>query len=260
MLRARLLMAFGLRQIGHAGRRVSRVSDYLSIAALRLDELKEGIRARWQDFSDADLDTAAGLMPWEQEMFERVAAPRTDVLVVGCGSGRDLFALIEQGCRVTGIDPAGDALDRAQRGLESRHLSAALIEGFFEDVPLSGRFDLVVFSHYCYALIPTARRRIAALEKASTVIKPGGQILVSYVAAPRPRPILVTLGRMMGALCRSDWRIEPGDVVWGLGQRLNFQHMFESGEVDQEAAAARLRPAFRTEFPLGTVAVVLQRI
>jgi SAM-dependent methyltransferase len=260
MLRARLLMAFGLGQIGHAARRVSRVSDYLSIAALRLDELKEGIRTRWQDFADADLDTAAGLMPWEQEMFERVAAHRTDVLVIGCGSGRELFALIEQGCRVTGIDPAGDALDRAQRGLESRHLSATLVEGFFEDVPLSGRFDLVVFSHYCYSLIPAAKRRIAALEKASTILKPGGQILVSYVAAPRPRPILVRLGRMMGALCGTDWRIEPGDVVWGLGQRLNFQHMFESGELEQEAAAARLRPAFRMNFPLGTMVVVLQRV
>ena len=260
MLRARLLIALGLRQIGQAGRRVSTISDCLSIAALRLDELKEGIRTRWQDFSDADLDTEAGLMPWEQEMFERVAAPRTDVLVVGCGSGRDLFALIEQGCRVTGIDPAGDALDRAHRGLESRHLSAALIEGFFEDVPLSGRFDLVIFSYYCYSLIPMARRRIAALEKASAVLKPGGHVVVSYVAAPRPRPILVTLGRMMGALCRSDWRIEPGDVVWGLGQRLNFQHMFASGELEQEAAAAGLRPASCAKFPLGTVAVVLQRI
>jgi SAM-dependent methyltransferase len=260
MLHARLLMALGLRQIGQAGRRVSRVSDYLSIAALRLDELKEGIRTRWQDFSDADLDSAAGLMPWEQEMFERVAAPGTDVLVVGCGSGRDLFALIELGCRVTGIDPAGDALDRAQRGLESRHLSAALIEGFFEDVTLSGRFDLVIFSYYCYSVVPMARRRIAALEKASGLLKPGGYILVNYVVAPRPRPILVRLGRMMGAVCRSDWRIEPGDVVWGLGERLNFQHMFESGELEQEAAGARLRPAFRTEFPFGTVAVVLQRI
>jgi len=260
MRRARLLMALALRLIGHAGRCVSRVSDYLSIAALRLDELKEGIRTRWQDFSDADLDTSAGLMPWEREMFERVTVPRSDVLLVGCGSGRELFALIEQGCRVTGIDPADDALDRAQRGLESRHLSATLVEGFFEDVPLTGQFDLVIFSHYCYSFIPTARRRIAALDKASTVLKPGGHILVSYVAAPRPRALLVTLGRMMGALCRSDWRIEPGDVVWGLGQRLNFQHMFESGELEHEAAAARVRPAFRAEFPLGTVAVVLQRI
>lgn len=53
--------------------------------------------------------------------------------------------------RVTGVEPAPQAVEAATRALRARNLAATLIEGFVEDVPLEGTFDLIMFSYCCYS-------------------------------------------------------------------------------------------------------------
>ena len=79
------------------------------------------------------------------------------------------------------------------RAVFSRHerLSATLIDGFFEDVPLTGGFGAVIFSFYSYSYIPESHRRIAALRKAADHLTAGGHILVSYPPVPPPHPTLI---------------------------------------------------------------------
>lgn len=237
------------------GRRLARLWGYAAAGSRSLEDLKRGIRYRWQDFFDSDADILSGLMPWEAALFDRFI-PRgsdvLDVLLVGSGSGRDVVALAERGCRVTGVEPAGDAVRIARRVLTSRGVTATLIEGFFEDATVSGRFDAVMFSFHAYAYVPESKRRIEVLKKAASLVKPGGHVLVTHPAhMQRPRGIYIWLGRMAGLLARADWRLEPGDLI-AVGiehpSAINFVHAFADGEVEREAAAAGLRTAFREEF------------
>lgn len=228
-------------------RHAATLVDHLAISALRIAEMKNGIRNEFQDFNTEDGDIAAGLMYWEKGVLESVCQPGMNVLVIGCGSGRDLIALAERGCHMTGIDPAGAALLVGQRALQQRQLSATLVEGFFEDTPLVGTFDVVLFSYYAYALVPESRRRIDALHKAAALLRPGGSILISYRYSPsRAQGLLIKCSSVMGALCRSDWRLEDGDVVSVMREDVVFyRHYFGDGDLEKEAAAAGLRPTLR---------------
>lgn len=235
--------------VGEAGRRVARASNYLALSTLSLAELKDGIREKWQEFNDHESDVSAGLFAWERKLVDRFVRPGTRVLVIGCGSGRDVIPLVERGCQVTGIDPADGALRLLARILRKRGFEAALIEGFFEDVVVSRRFDVVIFSYYCYSYIPESRRRIEALQRAAALLDAGGSILLSYpVLWRRPRSIVITLGRGMGTVCGADWRLEDGDIV-GVGprRRLTYGHAFDSAAFETEAAAAGLTAVFRDE-------------
>ena len=184
-------------------------------------------------------------------MLRRFVSGGAHILLVGCGSGRDLLVLAARGYVVTGVDPAGDALDTARRRLAERQLSATLIAGFFEDVPLSGRFDAISFSS-SYSYIPESRRRIEALRKAAAHLAPNGHILLTYQVSRQPHRAPVAFARVIGALTRSDWRFEPGDLVRvlnGGGRTIDYLHVFSKGGIDAEAAAAGLRVVFRGDAP-----------
>lgn len=251
----RVLFSFA-RVLGGA----SALLHYVGASTLRLADMKEGIQQSWQEFNRHEADITAGLMPWEEDLVQRFVEPLASVLIVGCGSGRDLLALVERGHRVTGVDPASSALSTARRVLRERHLPADLIEGFVEDVQLSGHFDVVMFSYYSYSYIPESARRIRVLCKAAAHLTPGGRILISYPGMPRPRLIMIRLARIMGTLSGSDWRLEPGDFVVpersGTQAFYRYAHSFQPAELDKEAAAAGLRTVY-SRAPPGDAVVVL---
>jgi SAM-dependent methyltransferase len=230
-------------------------------STLRLEDLKEGILRSWQDFNIREADIAAGLMPWEEDVVHRFVKPGAAVLVVGCGSGRDVLPLVERGCHVTGVDPASDALRLAQRVLHQRQVAANLIEGFFEDVHLSGYFDVVMFSYYTYSYIPVSTRRIRVLRKAATHLRAGGHIVISYARMGRPRPIMVGLARSVGRLWGSNWRVEPGDHVsrnrFPNHASCSYEHAFQPEEIEAESSAADLRIRYRRDWPGESVVVLV---
>lgn len=202
-------------------------------------------RRSWDRFYRDHTTHDSSLLRWEAEIVNTFVRPGFDVLLVGCGSGRDLLPLVENGCRVTGIDASGAAITIAESILQTRGRSALLLTGFFEDLPIAGRFEIVIFSYYAYASIPMSRRRRAALVKATALLKPGGHVVVSHAAGgTRPGVVVAQLGRIAGALSRSDWRMEPGDVLWSDRSNepsISYTHIFEDGELEAEAHAAQLR-------------------
>src|SRR3954471_12313090 len=120
----------------HAGRmadRASRTTVYLAAGTRRLEEMRADHRRAWDAYYEKHAAHESGLLPWEEECLSRFAGPGTAALLVGCGSGRDLVALAERGCEVTGMDPSGKGLEIADRLLRVRGFSAKLIHGFFED-------------------------------------------------------------------------------------------------------------------------------
>ncbi len=241
----RLLLA-----AGRLFSRASRVLNYAACGTMSLADVKDGIRQSWEGFHRRDEDIASGLMDWERDLVGRFVRPGEAVLVVGAGSGRDVIALVEGGCRVTGVEPAAAALARAGDLLRARQLAATLIEGFFEDVAVPGRFDVVMFSYYSYSYVPEARRRTAALRKAASSLTDGGRILVSYAPMPGPHPFLIRIARAAAAICRTDWRLEPGDYVTiESGAFRGYVHAFADGEIEREAVAAGLDVVHHVRYP-----------
>jgi SAM-dependent methyltransferase len=246
-----------LFSLGRLFARISIVSNYLGVSTLSLAEVKEGIRRSWEGFYAREEEISSGLMDWERELMTRFIRPGAAVLLIGSGSGRDLIPLLELQCRVTAVEPAVPAVDAARRALRQRQLDATLLEGFFEDVALSGSFDVVVFSFFSYSYIPQSHRRIEALRKAAAHLVPGGHVLISYPSLPQPRQILITLARAAGRICRSDWRLEPGDLVSVQGPACpGYAHAFRPEEIEAEAAAAGLRFAYRRDHPDPVAALV----
>ena len=248
---ARLATA-ALFQTGRQFARVTRVLNHLAAGTLTIAQLREGIERTWEEFSARDSDIAIGLLRWEEEMLARFVTRGDDVLLVGSGPGRDLVAMLAGGYRVAALEPARRAIDTCRRQLAMRGLDAEIIEGFFEDVPLPRRFDVIIFSGCCYNFIPESRRRVAALRKAAAHVTPGGRILVNFMTERTGHPLLVQLARAAAVITRSDWRPERGDVLQPVdpGRALfHYEHPFEPGELEAEAAAAGLRVIERCDFP-----------
>jgi SAM-dependent methyltransferase len=244
----RSIVARLLFQADRMADRISRTSAYLAVGTRRLVDMQVDHERAWDRFYAQHGGQDTRLLNWEEECVGRFVMPGKDVLIVGCGGGRDLVALGDRDCRLTGIDPSGGGIRIAERLSRVRGVPAKLIHGFFEDTPIPDSFDVVIFSYYCYAAIPMASRRIAALKKAAALVNPGGHVIVSHaIGIERPRAILIRLARLAGALTRSDWRLEPGDLVANNRERVpsySFTHVFEAGELEAEAAAADLRVVF----------------
>jgi len=234
----------------------SRASLYVAAGTLRRQALKAAITRTWDEFSRSDAEILSGLMPWEKAWYERVLKPADHILLVGCGTGRDLIALLELGYRVDGLDISGRAIELARRVLERRRLSAGLYTGPIEEIVPPGTFDTVIFSWFCYGYIPEAATRIEALRNVRRVLTPGGRILIGYVPAERPpRALPIALTRTVARLTRSDWRPELGDVLGPVTadvRALRYEHQFQEGELDDEARAAGLTVVFHRRADVGT--------
>jgi ubiquinone/menaquinone biosynthesis C-methylase UbiE len=112
--------------------------------------------------------------------------PETRVLDVGCGTGNYAAVLREAaGCRVSGVDPSAQMLERARDAASWE----ALLQGSAERLPFAdASFDLVMSTD----VIHHVRDRDAYFREAARVLRPGGQIVTvtdSHDDIRRRRPL-----------------------------------------------------------------------
>lgn len=239
----------GLYRCARAVERVSSLLFYAAAGAARLADLRAAIQCEW-DYQAADSDSyiASGLMSWERDFYRAFLKPDDRILLIGCGTGRDLLALRELGYRVEGLDVGPWCTARASAILKARHLEAPVYTGAIETTDVPGTFDAFIFSWVCYSYLPRAASRIDVLRKLRNHLTSSGRILLSYEPAPTaPRRLPIRLARLVGRLSRSDWRLEYGDVVrlGGPGQYFeHYEHRFTPDDLEGEARAAGLTMAF----------------
>jgi 2-polyprenyl-3-methyl-5-hydroxy-6-metoxy-1,4-benzoquinol methylase len=246
---------------GRALELAGRASIHLAAGTLRLHDLRSAIANVWEEFGRGETAILSGLMPWESVLYDRFLKPEDRILVVGCGTGRDLIALLKLGYRVEGLDVAPGAIALARQMLEREGLSAELYTVPIEAVALPGSFDAFIFSWFCYSYIPQAETRIAVLRKAKAHLNPGGRILVSYIPAEGPpRALPIRLAQLVGRLTGSDWRVELGDVVGatnGGRPRIHYEHQFQDGEFENEVRAAGLTVVLHERRDEGTAVLMV---
>lgn len=262
--RARRLLVGSLVALARTLDRGITACTFTAAGLLRFDTLRRHMGENWRHFglTQAEPDVAAGLFPWEQRFYGSFVKARERVLVVGCGSGRDLVPLLEQGCRAEGLEPVPECAALARGRVERRGLRAEVHTGDITTAVLHGRFDVVIFSWLCYSYIPGRASRVAVLRKVKEHLAAGGRVLISYVLAPPSRRRLPwQLARLASQLSRTDWRPELGDVFIARPdtRRIHYEHQFQPTEIEGEAREAGYDVAFHQSSSDGNIALVPAR-
>jgi SAM-dependent methyltransferase len=144
---------------------------------------------------------------------QRAQHPRPlDVLDLGAGNGWLSYRLALRGCRCVALDWRRDGVDGLGAGAGyADHLPAlfARVAASFDAIPVTRRFDLVVFNaalHYAESLDRT-------LAQAVRAVRPGGRVVIldsPFYRRPTDGERMVTEKR---ATARRAWGARAGDLL-----------------------------------------------
>ena len=177
-----------------------------------------------------------GLFPWEQGLLQDHFDPGGRAVVLACGGGREVLAMLRSGYDAVGFEshPALAAFGEAflaSKGYPDRIAHVAR-DSFPADIDAC---DGVVIGWGAYSLVHGRARRVALLQQARRHLVERGPVLLSffertgdYREARWTKAIADTLRRVRGAD-----RIEMGDLL-----APNLIHSFRRDEIAVEAASA----------------------
>jgi 2-polyprenyl-3-methyl-5-hydroxy-6-metoxy-1,4-benzoquinol methylase len=179
-----------------------------------------------QEYVDAGLDDT------EKHFAAKYMKPKSRVLVIGCGGGRETISLAKEGFEVTGIDFVQDCIRIAQENAAKINLH---IEFMQQDItalqlPEHKKFDAIMFSALLYSLLPSKKNRIAILKKIKTYAAPGAVILLNFLSdEPIKKGYKEKLKKLM-AFVTWNQDYETGDSVEGDGEYNPHFALFYDGK------------------------------
>ena len=200
-----------------------------------------------------------GLLPWEVSVVRSHMNRRGRVLVVGCGGGRESFALSDLGYQVTGIDTSLGQVESARRAAVS--LGCSTVEFRRCDgvhLPFDARtFDYVAMWNQVLANVPGSVNRLTLLTDARRVLKPMGTLSLSV----HDSAVCYRIACQEGLIVRDapDPDLEEGDLVAREtkgSESSCYWHYFTADELREAVEAAGLdvlvcEPATRLGQPQG---------
>jgi hypothetical protein len=182
-----------------------------------------------------------GLFDWERDHVAKHFERGNRVLVLACGGGREVLALLNEGFEATGYEPHPALVTYAReflaaRGYES-HVHPAQRDEF---PPAAVSADGVVLGWGAFSLVRRRARRIALLSEARRRLPAGGPILLSFYArSSDSRELRMTKAAASGLRrLRGHPPAELGDTL-----SPNFVHIFTRPRLAEEVRAAGLELA-----------------
>ena len=139
----------------------------------------DSVADRWWSDDLRWMRTLKNLVPGRLGWFDRQIDWRGKaVLDLGCAGGFMAEALDARGARVTGIDPAAEAVAAARAHAEAQGRAIAYDVGVGEDLPYAdAAFDAVV----CVDVLEHVRDLGQVLAEVSRVLRPGGLFLFDTI-------------------------------------------------------------------------------
>lgn len=139
---------------------------------------------------DYDSRVARGLLTWEKTMVGQEMMEKGTVLDVGCGCGREAFALHDLGYTVTGVDVSRRQLEQASKNAEAsgREIKFILCDGLNYDFP-DDTFSYVLIWQQVLGNVSGKGNRLNLLQEALRVLKPNGKLVLSVHDAAHCIPI-----------------------------------------------------------------------
>lgn len=128
-----------------------------------------------------------GEQPWgptqQIHFVERVLAlePRSRILDLGCGSGRQTLELARRGHRVLGLDAVETPLAEARSNARKERLNIHFLKCDSRQIPYKNDFDAVVCLSTAFGLLPSERDDHKTLESVWKALKPGGNLLLDLL-------------------------------------------------------------------------------
>ncbi|MEI3854117.1 MULTISPECIES: class I SAM-dependent methyltransferase [unclassified Ensifer] len=112
----------------------------------------------------------------DSEYLKTMAAGRTSILDLGCGTGLLAVALAEDGSkRVVGVDPAAAMLDVARSRPGGDRVR--WVEGDGRGIRLDETFDMVLLSGHAFQVFLTREDQLAALKTIAAHLAPDGRFI-----------------------------------------------------------------------------------
>ncbi len=143
-------------------------------------EMYDAYADRWWSGEATWLRTLHNMVPARMRFFDRLVGDwrGKTVLDLGCGGGFMAEAMAAKGARVTGVDPAREALAAARRHAEAQGLEIDYREGAGEALTFAdASFDIVVS---CDAL-EHVEDLDKVLDEIARVVRPGGLFLFDTI-------------------------------------------------------------------------------
>lgn len=195
---------------------------------------------------------AEWLCDYERALVEAYCLDKSmDILNLGCGAGRETFALYLMGySRVRGVDCTTVLLETAQKRAKTNGCNIEFTLAFAHDMPFpDNTFDVVTMFRNLYGHITPHQDRLRSLAEVRRVLKPGGLVLMnansllnfwSVSSFIRVQEII--------RLCYNPHGMEYGDKIMRDARRqrtgknlpLARSHWFRPNEIPEEAKAVGL--------------------
>ncbi|MDG1678948.1 MAG: bifunctional 2-polyprenyl-6-hydroxyphenol methylase/3-demethylubiquinol 3-O-methyltransferase UbiG [Tateyamaria sp.] len=137
------------------------------------------VAANWWSDEIRWVRTLKNLVPGRLKWFDKLTDWQgKSVLDLGCAGGFMAEALAHKGARVSGIDPAQDAIQAAKHHAKTSNLDVTYNVGVGEHMPYSDdTFDIVI----CVDVLEHVRDLSQVLAEVARVLKPGGLFLYDTI-------------------------------------------------------------------------------
>lgn len=114
------------------------------------------------------------------ERFLRLE-PRSRILDLACGSGRQTLELARRGHRVLGVDAAEEPLAEARASARAERLTVHFLKTDSRQITYRSEFDAVVSLFSAFGSAKAEREDLKILECVRRGLKPGGQLLLDVL-------------------------------------------------------------------------------
>ncbi len=142
-------------------------------------QIYDDVAANWWSDDIRWVRTLKNLVPGRLSWFDKqIDWQGKAVLDLGCAGGFMAEALVERGAIVTGIDPAGQAIEAARAHAKQGGLTIGYDVGVGENLPYAtASFDVVV----CVDVLEHVSDLSLVLSEVARVLKPGGVFLYDTI-------------------------------------------------------------------------------
>ena len=147
------------------------------------DFLFQKIIKKYNNYSEIEFlkkMAPAGLEDYEEIIIDKYCKKEGHTLVIGCGAGRESFALSEKQLKVTGIDLVEKLVSICHNEGKEKNIKADFLTmngsclGFKKE-----SFDYVILFGQLISLIPFRENRINTLKECKRVLKDNGILILT---------------------------------------------------------------------------------
>ncbi len=193
------------------------------------------VRRRFRDPAEvAEYERRAreeGLLDWEKAVVSEYLWPPGRLLDIGCGAGREAFALYDMGYDVVGIDISEELVESASNAAQELRKPVELqtCNGTQLDFP-DCSFHYVVIWGQALGNVPGRENREVLMRECRRVLKPGGRLAFSV----HNRDVCERIARDKGLIAMGhDLALQDGDLILrgdSASDTPCYWHYFTGGE------------------------------